>query len=212
MLTGSDNRWRTIVQTRTATLGIRGTDWEVEVDPEGRTQLVVFSGVVEMSNDFGAIVVSRGEAGVAEAGKAPVKRVLVNPKSRIQWVSSWRPRPRDWAGGDVGRFGEAISRVEAGDYSGAASQLRPQAERDRVAALLLADLLLHEGQAADARAVLAAHVQAGADSRAAVLTAYAMAQQDELPGARALLASELSRAPGDTQSAVGPGRPRDPGR
>jgi Flp pilus assembly protein TadD len=199
VLTGGDNRRRTTLETRTATLGIRGTDWEVEVDPEGRTQLVVFSGVVEMSNDFGAIVVSSGEAGVAEAGKAPAKRVLVNPKSRIQWVSSWRPRPRHWAAGDAGRFGEAVSRIETGDYSGAAAQLRPQAERDLVAALLLADLLLHEGQAADARAVLAAHLQAGADARAAVLTAYAMAQQDELPAARELLAAGLSGAPGNVR-------------
>jgi len=190
-------RLRVKIQTPTATLGIRGTDWEVEVGPDGRTQLAVLSGVVEMSNEFGSVDVGKGEAATAQAGQAPVKHVLVNPGSRIQWVSSWRPQPRYWAGDEADRFAAVIARVDNAELSAAAAQLQPLAGKDPVAAMLLADVLLHQGQAAQAQAVLSPHTAAHANPRGTVLLAHAMAQQDQLPQARALLASALDRAPGN---------------
>ena len=41
------------LKTPTATLGIRGTDWDVEVGPDGKTLLTVFSGNVDLSNELG---------------------------------------------------------------------------------------------------------------------------------------------------------------
>src|SRR3989338_9668159 len=83
---------RLTMETPSATMSIRGTDWEVEVDPDGRTQLVVLSGQVTMGNELGSIEVGHGEAAVAGKGKAPVKLILLNPASRVQWVSSWKPQ------------------------------------------------------------------------------------------------------------------------
>lgn len=192
-----DRRRRLTIETPTVSLGIRGTDWEVEVEPDGRTQLVVLSGLVEMSNSFGSIEVGRGEAATAQAGQAPVKRTLIDPKSRVQWVSSWRPQPRHWAGEQASRFGAVISRIENGEIGAAAADLRLPAQTDPVAAGLLADLLLYQGQAAQARAVLTPSTgDAGAHPRNTVLLAYAMAQQDQVPQALELLAAALARTPG----------------
>ena len=68
------------VETPSATLSIRGTDWELEVGPDGRTQLVVLSGRVEMANERGEVSVGAGEGAVAEIGRAPVKVQIVNPR------------------------------------------------------------------------------------------------------------------------------------
>jgi tetratricopeptide (TPR) repeat protein len=81
------------IDTPSATLSIRGTDWEVEVGPNGRTQLAVLHGAVEMANEHGAILAQAGEGGVAEVGKPPVKIVLVRPRERVQWVSAQRFDP-----------------------------------------------------------------------------------------------------------------------
>ena len=61
------------LHTPSATAGIRGTDWDIEVGPDGRTLLTVLSGEVVLSNPLGEVVVGRNEAAVAEPGKAPVK-------------------------------------------------------------------------------------------------------------------------------------------
>lgn len=84
---------RVTMETPSATMSIRGTDWEVEVAPDGRTQLTVLSGLVEMANPQGQVMVANGEAAVAEIGKAPVKIVLTRPRERVQWVTAYRPDP-----------------------------------------------------------------------------------------------------------------------
>lgn len=62
------------METPSATLSIRSTDWEVEVGPDGRTQLVVLSGVVDIANDPGSLLVSAGEAAQAEIGRRAASR------------------------------------------------------------------------------------------------------------------------------------------
>ena len=186
--------------TATATVGIRGTDWEVEVAPDGSTQLVVLSGVVDMSNEHGAIVLASGEAAVARPGQAPVKFVLVNPASRVQWVSSWQPQPRRWAGPDAGRLADAIRRIENGEYSQAEAALSPAAANDVGSALLLADLRLHRGELASAQQVLAPHARNGAgDPRAVALLANVMARQDQVEQAQAMVATAVRAQPSSVE-------------
>jgi Flp pilus assembly protein TadD len=79
---------RLTLQTPVATLGIRGTDWDVEVDADGKTLLTVLSGEVSFSNAHGEVLVSRNEAAMAEPGKAPVKIQLSQPGDRVQWVNA----------------------------------------------------------------------------------------------------------------------------
>lgn len=101
---GSTPKPKLTMETASATMSIRGTDWEVEILPDGQTQLVVLSGSVEMSNPHGSISVGQGEAALAAIGRAPTKLVLVRPSSRVQWVSSWQPDPLRWLGPEAQRL------------------------------------------------------------------------------------------------------------
>jgi Flp pilus assembly protein TadD len=191
---------RVRLTTPTATLGIRGTDWEVEVQPDGSTQLVVLSGVVDMGNEHGAVVVSSGEAAVARPGQAPVKFVLVNPQSRVQWVSSWRPQPRRWAGADAQRLAAPIRQVENGEYTQAQAALAAMATSDAGAAVLLADLLMQRGDFAAAQETLSRVSRGGAgDARATALLAQVLARQDRVADAQALVAAALQSHPRDAE-------------
>lgn len=86
------------LQTPAATAGIRGTDWDIEVGPDGRTLLTVLSGEVTLGNAQGEVVVGRNETAIAEVGKAPVKIQLTSPRDRIQWVNSLRHEPERFRG------------------------------------------------------------------------------------------------------------------
>ena len=81
------------LETPAATAGIRGTDWELDVDANGKTLLTVLSGNVEFANALGAVTVNSNEAAIAEVGRAPVKIVLTNPRDRIQWVNALTADP-----------------------------------------------------------------------------------------------------------------------
>ncbi|MBU1818020.1 MAG: tetratricopeptide repeat protein, partial [Gammaproteobacteria bacterium] len=76
------------LETPAATAAIRGTDWHMSVEDDGRSVLTVLSGTVEFSNAQGLVSVSANEAALAEVGKAPVKLVLSQPRDRIQWVNA----------------------------------------------------------------------------------------------------------------------------
>lgn len=82
---------RLAVKTPTATIGIRGTDWEVSVDDAGNTQVVVVSGEVDVSNDLGQVVLGSNEQSTVRQGMAPTRAVLAQARDRVQWVNAVRP-------------------------------------------------------------------------------------------------------------------------
>ena len=192
---GSSN-FRITMETKSVTMGIRGTDWDVEVDPEGRTQLTVLSGKVSMDNEQGHIDVGSGEAAVAEVGKAPVKLVLLNPASRVQWVSSWKPQPRRWVQKPDQQLEAAIRNIEAGDYAVALQTLKPLAAANVSAAVLAADLLIYQGDIEESVALLQAHAKNGhGDPLAIGMLARALARNDHLTEAEKLLQVALAANP-----------------
>mgnify|MGYP000853178335 FL=1 len=91
--TKRDDGSRLYLETPAATAGIRGTDWELDVDATGKTLLTVLSGRVEFSNAQGAVTVNSNEAAIAEVGRIPVKIQLSNPRDRIQWVNALTADP-----------------------------------------------------------------------------------------------------------------------
>lgn len=181
---------RLTVETPSATMSIRGTEWEVEVLPDGRTQIAVITGIVEMANDHGTLTVGPGEGGLAERGKAPVKLQIVNPKARVQWVSSWTPQPRRWAGTGAAANAQAIAMIEAGNFDGALKLLMPGAAADPAAAALAADLRIALGEVDAAIALLLPHAnpQAG-NPLALALLARAYARADRVAEGRRLIES-----------------------
>jgi tetratricopeptide (TPR) repeat protein len=74
------------VDTPAAAAAIRGTDWTMTVDGNGRTSLTVLEGLVELSNEFGSVSVAEGEAAAASIGQAPTKVVIVDPDDREQML------------------------------------------------------------------------------------------------------------------------------
>jgi tetratricopeptide (TPR) repeat protein len=74
------------VDTPAAAAAIRGTDWTMTVDGNGRTSLTVLEGTVELANEFGSVSVAEGEAAAASIGSAPTKLVIVAPKDREQML------------------------------------------------------------------------------------------------------------------------------
>ncbi len=72
------------IETPSATAAIRGTDWSLTVNKQGRTTLIVLAGDVVLQNAMGRVTVTRGEIAFAEIGKAPRKTILVAPSDRSQ--------------------------------------------------------------------------------------------------------------------------------
>src|SRR5262249_4098259 len=81
------------LETPSATAAVRGTDWEVEVFEGGRSLLTVLSGQVVFSNPQGSVTVGRYEQAQAIPGQAPVKLLIANPRSRVQWVTAYSVDP-----------------------------------------------------------------------------------------------------------------------
>jgi tetratricopeptide (TPR) repeat protein len=183
------------IVTPTATVGIRGTNWELAVGEQGTTRLTVLSGEVEMSNELGRVSVGANEQAIAEQGKAPVKSLLSDAQDRVQWVTTYRPSPSRWLAQPPAALQAAASDIEAGRYTPALTRLQalpPTRER----ALLLADLGIYLGNAAEAAAVLTPFSQNGrGDAFAAALHGRALLVAGRLEEASTLLQTALQTHP-----------------
>lgn len=189
------------LQTPAATAGIRGTDWDIEVEPGGRTLLTVLSGAVTFSNEQGTIVVGSNEAAVAEIGRAPVRIHLGQPADRVQWVNALVAEPlRHLAVDEVPAAlhpaRAALAARDAAAVRAALAAARAQASPAWLAVLeAAAEILAGRGDAAAQRL---ARTTAGAD---APVAAYGMLADLRLVDGRngeaqATLRSGLARWPG----------------
>ena len=190
---------RISMETPSVTLSIRGTDWEVEVGPDGRTQLVVLSGTVDMANEQGMTKVGAGESAVAEIGKAPVKLLLSNPATRVQWVTSWQVQPMRWVPQPGPVLSPVVTLLESGDYAAASQrlgQVPPSAERD----LLSADLAMMGGDILRATSLLEPHARNGKGSpRASALLARVHLARGNADSSATLLADARATHPRDVE-------------
>ena len=187
---------RVTMETPTVTMSIRGTDWDVIVAPDGRTELAVLSGVIRMENEFGQVSVGKGEGAAAEVGKAPVKFQLINPAERVQWVNAHPLQPRRWVtpGNDIEL--RAIHLIENGNPDAALAVLAGSAGSNLAAALLSADVRLFRGEYALAVALLALHARDGQGDPAAVaLMAHSLVLLDKVGAARALIHTARQQHP-----------------
>ena len=202
---------RVAMETPSATMSIRGTDWEVEVAPDGKTQLVVLSGAVDMGNDYGQISVGRNEAAIAEVGKAPVKIVLTQPRERVQWVTAYRSEAsRYLAAADATqqndpRLKAAALALEAGQLAEARSRLQ-KAPDGWVRELMLADIKVSEGKLAEAIELSAAAVKSTPNAMPRAHLAGLLLMADRAGEAKQLLAETLARDANASEALLAEGR------
>lgn len=192
---------RMTMETPAAIAAIRGTDWVMEVAADGASTLTVLSGVVELSNEKGRVQVGDGEQAVAEVGKAPVKRVLVDARERVQWVTAYTVDPcvhlAPVVQGPLAPVHEALRRRDGAT----ALELLGEAGNGEDAQLARAAALLYAGEHRPAVDLLEAHVDSGRASRAdahLVLADLAVAGGD-LEAARTWLAKAETAFPGDAR-------------
>lgn len=73
-------------ETPSSSGAIRGTEFTLTVDDNGRTELALLDGQVALKNDHGSIEMQSGEKAVVEKDKAPQKSPLLNAINVIQWT------------------------------------------------------------------------------------------------------------------------------
>ncbi len=74
------------VQTPSAYAVILGTEFTVEVDDNGATRVTLIDGTLDLTNQFGSITLTNGEAATAQPNTAPVKVPAIQAVNVIQWV------------------------------------------------------------------------------------------------------------------------------
>lgn len=186
------------VDTPAATAAIRGTDWELDVGPDGRTQLTVLSGTVTLSNALGSLDVGRNEAAIAEVGKAPVRLQLSNPRERVQWVQALTAQPLRHLDGSAvpARLQNAWQALQRGDS--AALQAALGTETNAWADVLRAADHTQAGRVAQANEALRrALIDPQAPAAAHLLLADLQLVNGEADAAGRTLEAGLARHPND---------------
>ena len=111
---------------------IDGTEFYVQA-AEDCSLLVVLEGRVLVSNDKGHLALASGQAATAEAGKAPVYRIVVRPRDAVQWALYYPPvlylRPDVPARPGLARHGSTIHRALSA--RGPAAGVRGYCDRSR---------------------------------------------------------------------------------
>ncbi len=145
------------VETPFATAGVRGTEFLIEVDA-AKTLVTVFEGTVAAANPAGSLMLTGGQSAVAEAGKAPVLRVVARPRDAVNWALYYPPvlylRADEFPAGPgwQGMMRNSIAFAQAGDLQKAFDSLAqaPPDIRDPRFFAYRASLLLAVGRSAEA--------------------------------------------------------------
>ncbi|MEW6296503.1 MAG: TonB-dependent receptor [Thermodesulfobacteriota bacterium] len=147
------------VQTPFTTAGIRGTEFFINVEPD-KTLLTVFKGTVVAENPAGSLTLTGGQSAVAEAGRAPVLRVVVRPRDAVRWALYYPPvlyfRPDEFPPGPdwQGMVRQSVEFYLRGDLQRAFTSIAtvPGTVRDSRFFAYRASLLLAVGRVDEASA------------------------------------------------------------
>lgn len=159
-------------RTPVASGAIRGTEFNLAVEENGRTVLTLIDGEVTLRNDQDEVVLKSGEQGVAEAGRAPTKTAVVDAINIIQWALYYPmvidPGEIRLADAEQKALQGSFDSYRSGDVLGAlnnyADDRLPQSDAERV---YLAALSLAVGQVDRAQELLKEPAKAGTTSRLA---------------------------------------------
>jgi Tfp pilus assembly protein PilF len=83
---GRDQPDKVLIRSTTASAAVRGTEFVVQADEDGRLVVTLIDGSVELSNDQGTVNLESGERGEAVPGSPPVRTPVVQAEAEIQWL------------------------------------------------------------------------------------------------------------------------------
>jgi tetratricopeptide (TPR) repeat protein len=145
---------------------IRGTEFHIEVAPNGRTVLTLLDGEVDVTNDFGPLTLHSGEQATVEPGAAPKRTAVLDITNVIQWCLYYpavlNPGELAFTADETNRLRDSMAAYRAGDLPGAVAlypEPRAPSEAERI---YRAALWLSIGDVSRAETVLG-----GAQARAA---------------------------------------------
>lgn len=146
------------IKTRTAVAAIRGTEFHIAVEENGRTVVTLFDGEVDLSNALGAVQLQNGEQGVVDPGQAPVKAPVINAINIIQWALYYpgilEVDELDLDAGERAALAPSLAAYRSGDLKSALASYpagrQPQSASDKV---FLGALLLSVGQVEQSEAL-----------------------------------------------------------
>ena len=72
-------------RTPLASGAIRGTEFNLAVADDGKTEVTLIDGAVALTNQNGGVNLASGEQGIVEPGQAPAKTAGINALNIIQW-------------------------------------------------------------------------------------------------------------------------------
>jgi hypothetical protein len=143
------------VQTAFVNAGVEGTEFYARVE-EDKTILSIFEGKVLATNREGSLAITSGQSAVAEAGKAPVARIVVRPRDAVQWALYYPPiipyRPEEFSAAPEpawhGLAEKSLASYWKSDLAGAFAFLEevPEDIRDARFYIYRASLLLTVGR------------------------------------------------------------------
>ena len=158
-----DRGTRIDLRNRIASAGSIGTEFHVEVGDDGRMEVAVLEGEVELRNAQGALRLYTGEQGVAEAGAVPRRLAALGPAGRlkrIQWCLHYPvvlvTTDLKLSAAERTSLADSLAAFEHGDYARARLELsRVQAVDSEAVRVYHAALLLGVGEVTQAEGLLA---------------------------------------------------------
>jgi len=143
-----DKPQETQFQTPSASGAIRGTEFNLVVREDGRTELTLLDGQVDLTNEQGSLQLQSGEQATVARGQAPQKTAVINAVNIIQWTLYYPaildPDELEMPAGLQTTLAPSLEAYRSGDLLQALAKYpadrTPASEAERVyrAALLLA--------------------------------------------------------------------------
>ena len=189
---------------------IDGTEFYVQAE-EDRSLLIVLEGRVLVYNDKGRLALASGQAATAEAGKAPVYRIVVRPRDAVQWALYYPPvlylRPDEFPPGPgwQGMVRQSIESYLRGDRQQAFEGIAtvPETVRDPRFFVYRASLLLAVGRVDEADADIKRALRlAPNDGNALALQSIIAVVQNEKDQALNVAQRAVEAAPGSATALI----------